>query len=109
MATIEVYSTPEEAKRQLERYENDNRNAHDALVSNAGAQFHQLLEKQTYFLVMELGAQEYRGSIDFYFESIAFPFYGITDFCDDIPSLVREIKDAAECQTPKNIEVILYT
>lgn len=109
MVEILVYNTNEEAKKQLEKYELDNREAFEGFVKHQDESASERLGKQTYFFVAELAAYIDDWPMKFYFESVAFPFLGQTNLYDDISSLVQGIKDAVGHQTPKNIETILYT
>ncbi|MBU0470094.1 MAG: hypothetical protein KKA62_04350 [Nanoarchaeota archaeon] len=109
MVEIEVYKTAKEAKKLLEKYEQDNREAFEGFVKHQGESASERLGKQTYYFVAELGAYVDDNPEKFYFESVAFPFLGWNSLHDDIKSLVQGVKDAVRHQTPKNIEAILYT
>ncbi len=106
---ILAYKTAQEAKKQLEKYELNNREAFEGLVKRQGESASERLGKQTYFFVAELAAYVDNKVPLFSFESEAFPFLGHSGFYKGISSLVQGVKNAVRQQTPKNIEVILYT
>ncbi|MBI2667057.1 hypothetical protein HYX13_05585 [Candidatus Woesearchaeota archaeon] len=106
---IKVFKTAEEAKKKLEHYELDNREAFDGFVKSRGKSCSELLNGQTYFFVAELSAFVEDGPEKFYFETVAFPFLEDVGFYDDIKSLAQGVKEAIRYQTPKNIETVLYT
>ena len=111
MAEILVYKTAEEAKKQLEKYERDNREAFEEFEKSfgEGEDRSERLKKQRYFFAAELAAYVDDGPGRYYYESQHFPFLGWTELYDDIPSLAQGVKNAVKHQTPKNIETILYT
>src|SRR3989338_7943958 len=111
MAEILVYKTAEEAKKQLEKYERDNREAFEEFEKSfgEGEDRSERLKKQRYFLVAELSAYVDDGPGRYYYESQHFPFLGWTELYDDIPSLAQGVKNAVKHQTPQNIEPVLYT
>lgn len=111
MVEILAYKTAEEAKQQLKKYKLDNKKANEELVKQQGESFSERLKKQTYLFVAELGAYVDDEPEKFYFESVAFPFLGWNDLCNDIQSLVQGVKDTVRLQRRQrpNIETILYT
>lgn len=109
MLEIKVYETAEEAHKQLEKYEQDNREAFEGFVKRQGESASKRLGKQTYFFVAELATYVDEGPEKFYFESVVFPFLEDAGFYDDIQSLADGVKEAVRNQTPKNIETVLYT
>ena len=110
MIEILVYKSDEEAKKQLEKYGEDNRKAFEEFTKSQGDDPSEILKRQTYFFVAELASfvdDEYES---FYFESVAFPFVGHTGvYNNDISSLVQGVKKAVKNQTPKKIKPVLYT
>src|SRR3989338_6018224 len=113
MIEILVFETSEEAEKALEKYEQQNREAHDGLVKlpreKFSERFSEMISRQRYHFVAELAAYADDGTGKYYYVSQQFPFLGFTEMYDDITSLVKGIKDAVKHQTPRNIETILYT
>lgn len=108
MTKINVFDTEDEANQQLKQYLDHNTEAFKEYEEHEG-DLSDILKKQTYYFVAELASFVDDGPGKYYYDSVAFPFFGHTDLYDDIPSLVQGIQHTINHQTPRNIEAILYT
>lgn len=108
MVEILVYETSKEAEQELEKYKRDNEAAFEKLKQNS-RKISSLLKSQRYCFVAELAAYVDNKPGKYYYQSVMHPFNEFTELCDNIPSLVEEVKKAIKHQTPYNIGTVLYT
>jgi len=100
MVNILVYETAEKADAELEHFLWHNMNVYIALQNGEK----KLGEEKIYF-VAQLGG--YTDGSDYFFAA-AEPF-SIQENCDNLESLVQEVKQTLTTHTFKNVEPIFYT
>ncbi|HLC97619.1 MAG TPA: hypothetical protein VJC21_02465 [Candidatus Nanoarchaeia archaeon] len=106
MVEIFVYKTSEEAEEAIKQWREANLNSFKELEQSEGPSL--LLRSQRYVFIAELAAYSDENP-DRYYYNADYPFQGETDCYDDIASLAQGVKDAVRRQTPRNLELVLYT